>query len=177
MPGLSVLFGPQNAAECEPLAPDLVSALVRGLASLADYVILDLPATLSPANRALIESSDSVALVVERDPLCVRSARFMAEAIESWSGAPQPIELVLVNRAALVSPMSLAEIDAQLGRPPLAVVPPSPDLCATAENAHLPLVAIQPESLIAASLVALSGSLQTFVVTQERVYRQEVLHA
>ena len=178
MPGLSVLFGPQTAAECGPLAPDAARALVGELALLADYVVLDLPFSVSAANRALVESSDSVELVVDRDSLCVQAARWLGQEIESWSGAPQPVEIVLVNRAALVSPMSLGDIDAQLGRAPLAVVPPAADLCATAANLHLALVALQPESLIAGSLVALSGSLETLVLAAARlVFRQEPLHA
>ncbi len=178
MPGLSVLFGPQTAAECGARAPDRVTALIRSLSSMADYVIVDLPPSLCDANRALIESSDSVELVVERDALCVQSARLMAQAIESWNGAPQPIELILVNRAALVSPMSLGDIEAQLGRSPLAVIPPSPDLCATAENMHIPLVVLQRESLIAESFAALSGSLELFIVAPtSRAYRTEPVSA
>ena len=179
MPGLSVLFGPQMAAECGPLAAARARELVRALAALSDCVVVDLPNSLSEANRAMIESSDAVALVVERDPICAQSGRLMARAIEDWNGAPQPIELVLVNRAALVSPMALSDIEIQLGRSPLGVIPPAPDLCATAQNVHLPLVALQPESLIAGSLAALSGKLESAIATPlvSRDHGQDLLHA
>ncbi len=177
VPGLSVLFGPQTGSECGPLEPDRARALMAALASLADYVVVDLPSSLSTANRAIIEGSDTVMLVVERDPACVQSARLMTSAIEEWSGAPQPIEMVLVNRVALVSPMSLSDIDAQLGRSPLAVIPPGPDLCATAQSAHLPLVALQPESLLAGSLISLCGKLGPSVAPMPREHRPEPQHA
>lgn len=177
IPGLSVLFGPQNALECGPLVPERLRDLMAGLTALADHVVVDLPSSVSAANRTIIESSDTVLLVVERDPVCVQSARVMTRAIEAWSGAPQPIEIVLVNRAALVSPMSLSDVDTQLGRPPLAVIPPGPDLCATAQDARLPLVALQPESLLAGSLVSLREKLGPAVAQKTGAARPEALHA
>jgi pilus assembly protein CpaE len=156
VPGLSVLFGPQRPAECGDLAPGRVKSLVKLLAGLADYVVLDLPAWLSDANRAAAEVSSRLVLVVERDPVCVESARQMAQAIEEWDGTPQPIQMILVNRAAPHCPMSLPEIETLLGFPALGVVPPEPDICLGAEMAHKPLIAFQPDSLLADSLITLA---------------------
>jgi Flp pilus assembly CpaE family ATPase len=156
VPGLSVLFGPQRPAECGDLAPGRVKSLVKLLAGLADYVVLDLPAWLSDANRAAAEVSSRLVLVVERDPVCVESARQMAQAIETWDGTPQPIQMILVNRAAPHCPMALPEIETLLGFPALGVVPPEPDICLGAELAHTPLIAFQPDSLVADSLITLA---------------------
>ena len=156
VPGLSVLFGPQRPAECGDLAPGRVKSLVKLLAGLADYVVLDLPSWLSDANRAAAEVSSSLVLVVERDPLCVQSAKLMAQAIGEWDGTPQPIGMILVNRAAPNCPMPLPEIETLLGFPALGVVPPEPDICLGAELAHTPLIAFQPDSFVADSLVTLA---------------------
>ncbi len=156
VPGLSVLFGPQAAAECGDLTPDHVKRLVKALAGLADYLILDLPACLSDANRAAAEVSGRLVLVVERDPVCVQSAKLMARSIEAWEGASQPIEVILVNRASPHCPMPLPEIETQLGVCALGVVPPEPDVCLGAELAHTPVIAFQPDSLVADSLIALA---------------------
>jgi pilus assembly protein CpaE len=156
VPGLSVLFGPQRPAECGDLAPGRVKSLVKLLAGLADYVVLDLPAWLSDANRAAAEVSSRLVLVVERDPVCVQSAKLMTQGIEEWDGTPQPIQMILVNRAAPNCPMSLPEIETQLGFPALGVVPPEPDICLGAELAHTPVIAFQPDSLVADSLITLA---------------------
>jgi pilus assembly protein CpaE len=156
VPGLSVLFGPQVPAECGELAPGRVKTLVKALAGLADYLVLDLPAWLSDANRAAAEVSSRLVLVVERDPVCVQSAKLMAGAIEEWEGTPQPIQMILVNRAAPNCPMSLPEIETQLGFPALGVVPPEPDICLGAELAHTPVIAFQPDSFVADSLIMLA---------------------
>jgi pilus assembly protein CpaE len=156
VPGLSVLFGPQRPAECGDLAPGRVKSLVKLLAGLADYVVLDLPAWLSDANRAAAEVSSRLVLVVERDPVCVESAKLMAHAIGEWDGTPQPIGMILVNRAAPHCPMPLPEIETALGFPALGIVPPEPDICLGAELAHTPLIAFQPDSLVADSLISLA---------------------
>jgi pilus assembly protein CpaE len=156
VPGLSVLFGPQTAAECGELTPGHVKSLIKALAGLADYVVLDLPAGLSDANRAAAEVSGRLILVVERDPVCVQSAKLMARAMESWEGTPKPMEMILVNRASPHCPMPLPEIETQLGFSALGVVPPEPDICLSAELAHTPVIALQPDSLVADSLISLA---------------------
>jgi pilus assembly protein CpaE len=156
IPGLSVLFGPQTAVECAEIEPEQANAITQSLGRMADYVVVDLPASLSEANRAVSEHCSSMALVVERDPVCVHSARLMVRAIESWNLAAQPIGAVIVNRASVVCPMPLPEINTLLGWQVLGVITPGADLCLSAQNACTPLVELHPESLVASSLNALS---------------------
>ena len=158
IPGLTVLFGPQTAEQCREIGPDHARAILQILAGIADYVVVDLPASLSDANRAVIEISRSLAVIVERDPVCVQSAKQMTHAIESWNNAPE-IATVIVNRASLGSPIPLPEIDTELGHPAIGVIPPEPDLCLSAQNVRTPLVAFQAESLMASSLTALAERL------------------
>jgi pilus assembly protein CpaE len=134
VPGLSVLFGPQTAVECAEIKPGQAKAITQSLSGMADYVIVDLPASLSEANRAVIEHSSSMTIVVERDPVCVQAARLMVRAIESWNVAAQPIGAVIVNRASAVCPMPLPEINTLLGWKVLGVISPDADLCIRAQN-------------------------------------------
>jgi pilus assembly protein CpaE len=152
IPGLSVLFGPQTADQCAEIEPGQALAITQGLKKAADYVVVDLPASLSAANRAIAELSTSTVLVVELDPVCVRSASLIARALESWSGVPQPVGAIIVNRASAGCPMPLPEIETLLRCQVMGVIPPSADLCLSAENKGAPLVAIHPESLMAGSL-------------------------
>jgi MinD-like ATPase involved in chromosome partitioning or flagellar assembly len=128
------------------------------VAEMADYVIVDLPATLSDANREAVENADFLALVAEPDPVSIQTAERVRRAIQSWSGAPQSMGTVIVNRAAVASPAELAGIEE-----PLAVIPPEPDLCLRAQTAHAPLVAFLPESLMAENLIALAAKLAPVV--------------
>lgn len=156
VPGLSVLFGPQLPTDCGDLTPDRVKKLLKALVRIADYVVLDLPASLSEANRAAAQVSGRLILVQELDPVCVRLAKLMTQAISSWEGAPGPIESVLVNRASVSCPMPLSEIEAQLGYPLLGVVLPGADVCLAAQTAGKPLIAFQPDGLLADSLIGIA---------------------
>jgi len=156
VPGLSILFGPQTAAECAEIDPGRARSLLQSLAALADYVIVDLAPSLSEANRAVIESSGSLALVVERDPVCARLGALMARSIESWNATSLPLGAVIVSRAAVACPTPVPDIESLLNCRVLSVVPPAPDLCLLAQNAGVPVAGLDPESMISGSLEELS---------------------
>jgi MinD-like ATPase involved in chromosome partitioning or flagellar assembly/CheY-like chemotaxis protein len=156
IPGLSILFGPQTYTECAEIEPERAKTIIQSLAGLAEYVVVDLPASLSEANRVVLEHSTSMVLVVERDPVCVRSAALMARGIETWNAAPRPVGAVIVNRSAFGRPMPLAEIDTLLGCKVLRVIPPAADLCLSALSSGVPVVVLDPDSLVAGSLKDLS---------------------
>jgi pilus assembly protein CpaE len=156
LPRLRILFGPQTAEECIEISAEQATAIIESLVWLAEYVIVDLPASLSNATRAVVEDSNSIALVVERDPVCVNAARLMARAIESWSGAPQPVGAVMVNRTSANEPMPISEINDLLDCQVLGMLPPNADLCLKAQSARAPLVTMDSESLLASGLNSLA---------------------
>ena len=158
-PGLQVLFGPRNLGAPPGLTPANIHFALTALTEAADYVVADLPTSLADSNRLLIEAAALLALVVERDSLAVDAARLLLRAMDSWKAGRVSLGAVLVNRAALVSPMPLADIEVQLGISILGVIPPAADLCAAAQNAHTPLLTFEADSLPAIALRALGRSI------------------
>jgi len=158
IPGLSLLFGPQTMEHSQDLGQAHAKAIFATFARMADVVVVDLPAALSETNRAVIQASDVLALVIERDPICMQAAKMIVQIIESWTGVPQ-IGAIIVNRAPLNSSASIAETELDLGLPIFGVIPPAPELCIAAQSARTPLVAFDSESLIAGSLTALAERL------------------
>ena len=167
VPGLQVLYGSRNPGNPVGLHPDLAISILAITAELADYVVIDLPVSLSETTRTVVESSDCLALVVERDPISVHAAKSILGRVDSWKAANLSIGAVILNRAALVSPMSFADIDAELHIPTLGVIPPASDLCAAAQQAHAPLVALDPESLVSIALRDLSQTIAELVPSQK----------
>jgi pilus assembly protein CpaE len=157
--GLSILFGPQTIEECQEFAAQSANAVVKVLSRLADYVVLDLLPCLSAGNRAIMQEADALVLVVERDPLCIKSAEPFLETIRACKPAPRLIGSVIVNRTPLAAPMKLSEIEMQLGIPTLGVIPPAADLCIAAQKAGMPLALFDPDSLAAHSLASLANAL------------------
>src|SRR5579864_6213995 len=58
IPGLSILFGPQTFEPCQEIAAPCAAALLKALSRVAEHVVLDLPPSLSVANRTIIQESD-----------------------------------------------------------------------------------------------------------------------
>lgn len=161
IPGLKILFGPQTIEQCGEVAAHSAKAILTAASMLADYVVVDLPASLSDANRAIIQGSDALLLVVERDPVCIESGKRVLEAIHSWNALPPLIGSVIVNRAPLADPMDLSEIERRLGIPTLGVIPPAPDLCIAAQKAGTPLALFDPDSMASQSMTQLAEVLAT----------------
>jgi pilus assembly protein CpaE len=159
VPGLQVLFGSRSTENTEPLNPQNVRTVLAMAAEFADYVVVDLPVSLSDTNRAVFEGANFLALVIERDSVSAQAAKLILHSVDSWNAARVSMGAVIVNRSALVSPMPTSEIEHQLSIPILGLIPPAPDLCASAQNAHTPLVTFDIESLPAMALRDLSHAL------------------
>ena len=173
VPGLQVLYGSRNEQNSVPLDP-VNATHILGLASeIADYVIVDLPASFSETNRAVLENSDCLALVVERDPISVQSARLILNRVDSWKAGKLTIGAVILNRAALVSPMPFSEIAADLHIRTLGVIPPATDLCAAAQHAHAPMVTLDTESLASVAMHDLAREIEELIPSTGPAERME----
>jgi pilus assembly protein CpaE len=163
VPGLHVLYGSRSQQNSASLDSSNAAVILALASELADYVIVGLPASLSETNRAVLENSDCLALVVEREPISVQSARLILNRLDSWKAAKLTIGTVILNRAALVSPMPFADIAAELRVRTLGVIPPATDLCAAAQHAHAPMVTLDTESLASVAMRDLSREIEELI--------------
>jgi MinD-like ATPase involved in chromosome partitioning or flagellar assembly len=163
VPRLQVLYGSRSQQNSASFEPGHATGILALASEIADYVVVDLPASLSATNRAVLENSACLVLVVERDPISVQSAKLILNFVDSWKAARLTIGAVIVNRAALVSPMPFEEINAELHIPTLGVIPPASDLCAVAQHAHTPMVTLDAESLASLAMRNLSHEIEELV--------------
>jgi pilus assembly protein CpaE len=154
--GLRLLFGPQTPEDCGEIEPERATKLLQTLAARADFVVVDLPASLSQANRAILGASHYFTIIVEPVPACMRLGRLALDAIQNWERAPAFIATVVVKHSSDVAPIPLPEIEGELGVPIHSVVPPASELCAQAERARLPMIQCDPDSLAADSFLTLA---------------------
>ena len=173
VPGLQVLYGPRSQHNSVVLDPGNATGILALASEIADYVVVDLPASISETNRAVLENSDCLALVVEREPISVQSAKLILSRVDTWKAGRLTIGAVILNRAALVSPMPFSEIDAELNVGTLGVIPPAPDLCAAAQHAHSPIVTLDSDSLVSVALLDLSREIEGLVPSVRPVDRTE----
>ncbi|HSP69420.1 MAG TPA: AAA family ATPase [Bryobacteraceae bacterium] len=156
VPGLNILFGPQILEECREAPAHSVKTVLKALSAAADYVVVDLPSGLSEANRAAIQESDCLLLVVEPDPLCVETGAQILKTIRIWNDLPKLTRSVIVNRAPRAFSMNESDIGKKLAIPTLGVIPLATDLCIAAEEAGMPLALVAPGSGAAKSLASLA---------------------
>jgi DNA-binding response OmpR family regulator len=147
--GLNLLVGPQQVKEYGEIDPQRLEVLIKKLALLADYTILDLPAISSPANETAIQCCDLIALVTEPLATSVSSGIMTIEQLRTWGVQGSRLGAIIVNRAPYAAPFKPEQICAKLGIEIIIVIPTASDVFITAQQAGLPVVIFRPNSDIA----------------------------
>ena len=161
VPGLGVLFAPQSAQDCGEISKERAAKLFHELAAQADFVVVDLPSASCLANKAIVEASHYLALVLTPSSICLGLAKLTLDGIQSWEKLPASIGTVVVRHTSDGLPTSLQTIESDLGVPILKVIPPATGLCVQGELNHIPLIKCDFESLAAESFTALAGCFHT----------------
>ena len=159
--GLRVLFGPQRPEEFGDLDPAWVEALIRTASSMAESVVIDLPAASSGSSmlRTAIRQCHFVSMVLERDATGAYAAKRFLELLHSWGISQLITGAVVVNRTMAMTPMVIHEISAQLGCATLGAIPPAAELCARGHQAGSPVVFLEPESTFSSTVIELTQRL------------------
>src|SRR6185369_12959367 len=108
-----------------PLRVDHVRAITDAAIRTSDLVIMDLPSAATDVNREVLCKADLVAMVIEREPSAIASARAMMALFQTW-GVRVPIGSVIISRINIPEATSAAEINSQLGLKKYGVIPPGP---------------------------------------------------
>ncbi|MDP2999417.1 MAG: response regulator [Bryobacterales bacterium] len=157
--GVQVLFGPQPGDDPGTIQPEQAEALFQALRQQADYVILDLPPLSFPAARIAASHCDALALLVDREAICVAAGGMAAELLRSWTRGESDIGAVIVNRTPLATILSQSEIRAQVKCEILGMIPHDMELCANPLHKGAPLVVLHPDGVTAGTLEALGKRL------------------
>jgi septum formation inhibitor-activating ATPase MinD len=134
------------------IEPDRAEAVIKRLADMADYTIIDLPYHSSRAGQTAIQHCDLVALVVAPDLTCVLSGKVTLELLRSWGVSAGLVGAIIVRREIAARAMKLPEISSQLGCDIIGVMPPAGEVCIVAQERGVPLVFYQPDNIAAVSL-------------------------
>jgi Flp pilus assembly CpaE family ATPase len=150
--GFYLLAGPQTVAECGELTPAHADRLLALTSRIAELTVVDLPAGSGPVHETIIHRSNAVVLLAERDDASVLAAKVALERLRLWGVSSDVVNVVLVNRSALLDSQPKERIEEQIGAKVTAVVPPAPDMCSAALRASTPLAVFRPRSAPAAIL-------------------------
>lgn len=164
--GVWILFGPKEDEDFKEIAPQQVTAIIRGLSHLAEFVILDLPSQPSAATQTAASLCHFAAVVTEREPSSVLAGKVAVKQLHSWgvkgnlAGGMVLVGSIIVNRTIYPNyTMASTEIQSQMGCEIVGIVPwgATENLRALLEG--VPLVQLQPDSDPALSSVEIANRL------------------
>lgn len=141
--GLRVLAAPQNPEDFRELDVPHASAILDSAIRTSDLVIVDLPSNASAANREVLRKADLVAMVVEREPSSVASARAMLAMFQAW-GVRVPIGSVVVARTNVPEAVAATEINSQLGLKKYGIIPSAPEIFYKCAVTLQPVISAHP---------------------------------
>ena len=160
-PGLKVLLGPQKVNEFREIGPQQAESIIDTIASIADYIILDLPCHPSEASQVAIQRCNFVGLVIEPERTCLMSGKVTKELLTSWGVGGSQVGVVVVRREPAAS-IRLEEITTHLVSEIIGVIPPAPEAFIAAQSRGVPIVVSNPESFSAKALCDIANKLSTY---------------
>lgn len=149
--GVFVLSGPiEPPGMAAALSPGHAEVIARHLAALADYVLLDLGVGLDEANRRLLRTCQCVVVAIEPQRVSLVLGQALLSALSDALNFPRhKISLVLVNKAPAAATFTREAIEGLLQHDLVGVIPPAPELAFQAIEQGIPMVMVQPTSLVA----------------------------
>jgi pilus assembly protein CpaE len=156
--GLKLLLAPQTPRS-GGLAPDHVRAVVRRLATQADIVVLDLGNGLDEGTRAALLLSHYTVVVIESQRAALALAKKLLQKLAAAGLPHSNVGLALVNRVPSAASFTRSTIEETLQSTLLTVVPPAPELAFQAAESSIPLILMQPNSLVSNQILELARAL------------------
>ncbi|MHB1357584.1 MAG: response regulator [Anaerolineae bacterium] len=156
--GMRLLLGSTDPLRVQALTPQQTEAIIRGLAHMADMIVVDFAAFQSDANRLAVQLCSFVSLIVTPDMACATLAIKSVKLMNSWGISGDSLGIVVVNRTPALT-MSAIEIGRRLGCGVLAVVPNMAEALEKAVGVGIPLVISQPHNLASEACTSIAGRL------------------
>ena len=164
--GVSLLFAPQDPADALKLDPERAAAVLRAAASLASYVIVDLPTVPSPIHQVCARMCDPLLLVMEREATGLAAAKSLVSLLQFWGLEKGSLAGVLITKDPMSACVSPVQVRSELGIPMAGVIPPADEAVAASCRRGSPLVAADQDTLPAESLMRLAERLTAPVLTE-----------
>jgi DNA-binding response OmpR family regulator len=155
--GLQLLCGPQKITDYQPIEASQTEAILEKLASLADYVVLDLPTATDDMTRTALRHCDTILVTIEPDAICTTAARALLALLRSWGISNAAIKIIIINKRSLA--MEPGALKAHLDCEIIGVVPPALDIYYAAQARGLSMVQFRPQDMVARQFIEITAGL------------------
>ena len=125
-------------------------AVLQQLSLLAPLVVLDIGTNFLPAYNVVIDICDEIILITEPHPNSVKRTRYLLDDLRNKGfGSAKVMTLVSVNHTRSDMVLSMSDIEEEIKQTVTLGIPPSTELSYQAAVRSIPMVQVQPESLVA----------------------------
>jgi len=129
--------------------------LVKRLAGLARFIVLDLGVGIQPFAEKILPICDEVMIVLEGVPNTIIHARALIDDISALGISKKNIRVVLNNRIRSDTQLPSSQVQAKLEHEILSTLTPAPELFVQATRMQTPAILCQPDSLTARQITKL----------------------
>lgn len=152
--GVKVLTASEDPRDMDLIAKvDNFSALVMRLASLGQYVVLDLGSGLPSSVRKLLELCAERVVIMEGTANSIRHTKILLDEFQSLGVDMKTVSIILNNRQRSEAQIPWKKAQEQLGYPILTALTPVPELFFQALRMQTPAVLAQPSSMVSQQFI------------------------
>jgi len=144
----------------EEVPSSLLKRLVENLSTMAQYLLMDFGTRWDQVAREILHDCNWVILVTEPDHLSLTTASKAIKLLDTFDVRGEKLKVVMVNRVRSQTAYSKVEAEKILGHSIHVVIPPAPELFFQAEKENIPVVMLQPNSIIAEQVRAVAQLIQ-----------------
>ncbi len=120
--GVRVLLAPARPEMADMVTGELLRRVLGALRERAEYVVVDTWSALDERVLTVLEAADKIVLVVTLDLSAIKSARVFLEVADLLQFPHEKI-IPIVNRATTQAGITIADVEATLGRPVQVRIP------------------------------------------------------
>jgi pilus assembly protein CpaE len=125
-------------------------AVLQQLSLLAPLIVLDIGTNFLPAYNVVTDICDEIIIVTEPHPNSVKRTRYLLDDLRSKGfGSSKVMTVISVNHTRSDMVLSMSDIEKEIRQTVTLGIPPSTELSYQAAIRSIPMVQVQPESLVA----------------------------
>jgi len=152
--GVMILPAPSRPNEWTTLGGAQVQQVIKLLAQMHDYVILDLPGTFNEIVTAALEAASVILLVTSADLASIKDTLLVLEVLGSAPLPPKEIKLIM-NHVSAQDGVREREVEQALEQPIFWTIPYDPRVSKTTGSSQ-PAVVGQPQGRASRSITDLA---------------------
>jgi len=126
-----------------------LEAVVQQISTLTAFSLIDIGMPILPNFDKIIAPMQEMLVVTEPYPGTVQRTRILLDELaERGFGRSRLVTVVIVNRIRADVQLSVTQVQDRLGHPIAQIIPPAPEQAFQAGLRNIPLLEVQPDSLL-----------------------------